>query len=351
MAAISGHARAQVDLMLAGPSCATPCLVKADCAAQGAAFDCCGGGCVDVTSTAAHCGGCGMACSNENATPTCVASRCVATCAAGFGDCNGDARTDGCEIDLTRDKSHCGACATGCPSIAGTDIECMSSICTVVTCPGTSVDCNHMPEDGCEADLMKDDAACGDCATSCVKPSHCTSGICNRFAFASSVLYHGDFGSVAVADGNCQALATAAGLPGTYKAWLADSDLNTAPGTRFNTASPVPIIDVQGSPIAQSYSDLVTNQQPAVPLDYSEKGTPAPSGTAGAKCAFAPLTPAWTNVGSDGRILMTGTSCTNWSTQTGTGNVGDARARSAMWTDANCPANCSDTAVLYCFQQ
>jgi alpha-tubulin suppressor-like RCC1 family protein len=76
----------------------------------------CAGTCIDLRIDAQHCGGCGMACSRANVTATCAGGICTGTCADGFGDCNGDRRTDGCETDMRTDPMNCGRCGTRCAS-------------------------------------------------------------------------------------------------------------------------------------------------------------------------------------------------------------------------------------------
>jgi hypothetical protein len=81
------------------------------------------------------------------ATRTCTAGACDGTCAAGFGDCNGNRQADGCETDLT-DVSHCGACGNSCDD---------GDPCTVDSCSPRAT-CSNL-----------DASACGTpaCASSC----------------------------------------------------------------------------------------------------------------------------------------------------------------------------------------
>lgn len=93
----------------------------------------CGGLCVDITSSTAHCGGCDNACAAANATSSCVLGACaIAQCAQGFGDCDGLAQ-NGCEADLLFDADRCGACGNVCPAVAaGHDRSCEASVCGAV---------------------------------------------------------------------------------------------------------------------------------------------------------------------------------------------------------------------------
>lgn len=69
------------------------------CSAACAAVEaCCGGRCVDLSSDAAHCGACDVACGGQQATSACVEGECtIQACTEGFVDCNGRA-ADGCEV-------------------------------------------------------------------------------------------------------------------------------------------------------------------------------------------------------------------------------------------------------------
>jgi hypothetical protein len=67
---------------------------------------CCAGACATLATDFNNCGMCGTACSANHVAPMCVASGCSGACSAGFVDCNGDKRADGCECPGN------GCCAT-----------------------------------------------------------------------------------------------------------------------------------------------------------------------------------------------------------------------------------------------
>lgn len=72
------------------------------------------------------CGACGAACeAGPRAEPLCSAGKCIFVCDAGAGDCDGDA-SNGCEVDLTTDAAHCGACSRAC------DDTCTDALCGLV---------------------------------------------------------------------------------------------------------------------------------------------------------------------------------------------------------------------------
>jgi hypothetical protein len=78
----------------------------------------------DLTKDPANCGTCGVRCSNNHVAPVCTASKCSGACQSGWGDCNANKTTDGCETNLGNNPLHCGACGRAC---AGT--RCVSGTC------------------------------------------------------------------------------------------------------------------------------------------------------------------------------------------------------------------------------
>ena len=79
----------------------------------------------------------------------------------------------------------------------------------------------------------------------------CNGGNCRMFI--SSVDMNGNLGGLRGADATCQARATTARLPGTYKAWLSGS--NDSPSTRF-TQSTRPYVRVDGQVVANNWDEL-----------------------------------------------------------------------------------------------
>lgn len=140
----------------------------------------CGDVCVSTADTTYGCGAVSCArCAPAHGTPDCTGGACaIGACAAGFADCNADP-TDGCETDLTLPTS-CGACGVACPVVLGSGIACVAGACAAQCLPGTA-DCNGDPSDGCEKNLRKDKANCGQCGRICLIGS-CDEGIC-RFGF------------------------------------------------------------------------------------------------------------------------------------------------------------------------
>jgi TolB-like protein len=189
----------------------------------------------------------------------------------------------------------------------------------------------------------------------------------SKIVFVSSARYTGNLGGVAGADAKCQQLAEAAGLPGTYKAWLSDKTSSPAATfTRWNG----PYVLVDGTKVASNWLGL-TERFHFVPINISETGQDAGK-------SFQ-----WTNTGSSGgpgpgrvtrdmlestwgpgeasiRATVRDGSCQNWTSSNGDlydGLYGNSIGMGVEWTyDIASPtsaqiADCNEMLRLYCFQQ
>jgi hypothetical protein len=79
-------------------------------------------------------------------------SSCVsfeAGCRMGFEDCDGDP-SNGCEADLMRDEAHCGACGTTCGGAPSANGVCGAGTCGLGCVVGT-FDCDGDAANGCES--------------------------------------------------------------------------------------------------------------------------------------------------------------------------------------------------------
>ena len=174
---------------------------------------------------------------------------------------------------------------------------------------------------------------------SCAVPACGAGGPCR--VFLSSTTYNGNLGGLSGADAKCQGLATAAGLPGTYKAWLSDS--TGSPSTRFVQSSG-PYQLVSGTTIATNFNDL-TDGTLLAPISVTQTG-----GGGGAEQRV------WTNTKIDGAPVTPPPDehCTNWSTNDAgpghEGDAGDSTQSTTPWTQTG-GANCGALYHLYCFQQ
>ena len=147
-------------------------------------------------------------------------------------------------------------------------------------------------------------------------------------------------------DDLCSSLATSAGLPGSYVAWLSSAE--SAVVDRLVWGGPWrtwdPEVQMWTALVASNLPDL-TDAQLASPLVYTES-----AGSAGDKCL------AWTGTQHDGvappaNDPFAGT-CGGWTTSDPTlfGLAGFCGTTDAGWT-AWGPAQCGQGLRLYCFQK
>lgn len=152
--------------------------------------------------------------------------------------------------------------------------------------------------------------------------------------FITSTAVKGNTGGLVGADKVCSTLATAAGLGGTWVAWLSSHDGEPQAIDRVTGAGPFRL--VTGELVAASKVDLTTKPLQHA-IDRDEKG------------ASVPPSRVWTGSGVNGRYLTK--DCAKW---TGGGNnggrYGDSSATSAQWTDAGVE-DCDRTLRLYCFER
>jgi hypothetical protein len=131
-----------------------------------------GNGCESRLNTNTNCGQCGRSCELQNASETCSSGSCqVASCAAGYGNCDGSA-ANGCEIHLTNDSKNCGGCKQAC----GNGFSCQNSkcVCTSDANCGSGQSCCN----GSCVDTRSNAGNCGSCGNACASGSGCCSGSC-----------------------------------------------------------------------------------------------------------------------------------------------------------------------------
>jgi hypothetical protein len=163
------------------------------------------------------------------------------------------------------------------------------------------------------------DAICQLSADSNLCPSFC---MCAKKVFLTSQEYTGNLGGLAGADAKCQALADAAGIGGTFKAWLSDSTLDPIHRFSGSTFSGVPFVRT------------IDENGHAVPFDN-------------ARGLYA-----WTGTDFGGRPMSP--NCNNWwsSSDADQGWVGFVMGYTYFysWTQDG-QKQCSEMRRLYCFQQ
>jgi hypothetical protein len=167
--------------------------------------------------------------------------------------------------------------------------------------------------------------------------------------FVSSMAYQAaSLAGLSGADANCQALAQQAGLAGTFKAWLSDSQIGAA--TRLTHSASAYVL-VDGTLVAGDWSQLASGSL-AHPIDRTETGGPPPTGG-----VPGVLDAVWTNTNGDGTIYST-TDCGDWSSpsQLSIFHFGNASKSTGGWTldttnTENGPWCVGFTAALYCIAQ
>jgi len=153
--------------------------------------------------------------------------------------------------------------------------------------------------------------------------------------FVTSTTYSGAVGGLDAADQYCQSSASAAGLPGIYRAWLSDGTENaidriTGDGPWYTTGGGVAFdskLDLRGPPRSSLLSE--------------HGGSSVDPGMSG----------AWTGTDADG--LATGEDCEGWTNATADAlaTTGTAHAFDPWWGGGDSPLSCNAKAALICFQQ
>jgi len=127
-----------------------------------------------------NCGKCGNSCNLQNAHSFCNSGNCdITSCYFDYANCDGNITT-GCEIDLLTDVNNCGSCNNTC-NLPNAVSQCVLGECTILECDSTHSDCNQLPSDGCEVNLLNSNQNCGLCGNVCNitnANSHCSSGSC-----------------------------------------------------------------------------------------------------------------------------------------------------------------------------
>ncbi len=164
----------------------------------------------NLGTTVAACGACGRACSLANATPACMGGQCaVASCAAGFGNCDGNP-ANGCEVNLNTTPASCGMCGRAC-SLANATAGCAGGQCTVASCAAGWGNCDNNPANGCETNLTTTTAHCGACGRACAAGQVCSNGTCSNLCQAPTTFCSGQCVNTSTNVGHCGACGRACG--------------------------------------------------------------------------------------------------------------------------------------------
>lgn len=124
-----------------------------------AALTACGALCADLTKDPSHCGACATKCQTGQ---FCAASKCSDACNKPQVLCG-----QFC-VDLMTDHDNCGKCGMGC----AVNQECKGGACQKI-CPAGLTLCD--PD--C-VDVISDPNHCGDCNTACAQNEYCTGSLC-----------------------------------------------------------------------------------------------------------------------------------------------------------------------------
>jgi len=266
-----------------------------------------------------------------------------------------DGKKNGSETDVDCGGPECGTCAAakGCSGAP----DCESGVCTNQACQVAACTDGVRNSDELDVDCA---GHCGarSCSAgqTCSAPADCESNVCTSNAcvaakrvFVSSTIYSGgQIGNAAGGDTKCQSLAQAAGLTGTYKAWLSTT---AADATTRLTHATIPYILVDGTQVAASFTDL-TDGTLANPINKTEAGGVPPASE-----AICDANTDWVHTGTreDGTLYDPNATCTNFTVDTGGGGFGRFGVVSGSWTlqcGGGAPVNyCGKRAHIYCFEQ
>lgn len=172
-----------------------------------------------------------------------------------------------------------------------------------------------------------------------------------KTVFVTEAVHDGNLGGLVGADAICQAEADAAGLEGTYLAWLGTP--TGAPALRFRNLFSGPFLLVDGTEIAVNWADLTDGL--ASPINLTAQGKEV-SGY------------VWTGVWIDGHYASSQfsdwpwypTDCDLWTNSNESGTYGDTGSTIWNWTlgywcsTIGCgpyDTYCGEELRLYCFQQ
>ncbi|MEK7187839.1 MAG: SBBP repeat-containing protein [Patescibacteria group bacterium] len=162
--------------------------------------------------------------------------------------------------------------------------------------------------------------------------------------FVTSQRHDGNFTSIGGPNGFCQNSANGAGLSGTYKAWIDNTNLGLpyVLPMYFGTATTSPILQLpNGTVVAYGYTDLMDGTL-LNPINRSEYGLQVTTATQ-----------VWTGPTANGERGTSVNNCTFWENNiSGSGDDGLLTSVTSSWTDTE-PSGitCPSALRVYCFEQ
>jgi hypothetical protein len=158
--------------------------------------------------------------------------------------------------------------------------------------------------------------------------------------FITSDSWQGNLGGWSGANSKCQAEANAAGLSGTYKAWISDNGTDHSPSASLWTHYSGQYIDVKGNKIADNWNDLTDNTLDNR-IQYSASGSNLETSKY-----------VWTGSNANGTPNGAGSYCTDWTSSSSgaKGSQGWNGGTSWGWSDYS-KVKCNLYKHLYCFEQ
>lgn len=195
--------------------------------------------------------------------------------------------------------------------------------------------------DSTEADCPEGTEGCACASASCDAGLICADdGVCRaageRRVFVTSQTFTGSLSTaetvgVDAADRLCNAAASAAGLAGSFRAWLSSDEVDAI--DRLRDTGPWRVV---GSDRVAFANRRAMEGMPEVAIDRTEGGT-----------LIGGSNLVWTGTGVGGRARET---CGGFSSTSVSATMGFAFATGAEWTEAETRA-CNIQARLYCFEQ
>ena len=156
----------------------------------------------------------------------------------------------------------------------------------------------------------------------------------SRLVFISSRKTKGDLTGPQGADAICNEVASSAGVPGKFVAWISSQSSSAA--SRLTSDGPWELSN--GTRVADRKSELLSGFLQS-PINFFEDGQPL-SGTQ----------QVWTGTKPDGTAATA--TCGKWTSTDSSlrGVVGEANSSKKPWTETVAPQTCDGERRLYCFQ-